>query len=119
MRRERIERIKALDYGGGMDSNRLFHKYQRKKEKYVRRLEKVWEEQLSPKEALALAKACSDILDSVIDMAQGLEQVGSPNPTKDYTLDNLSDEELERYLESSKNALLKESGRDPETAGQG
>lgn len=101
-----------------MNSKRIFVKYRRKKERYIRRLEKVWEEELSAKEALALAKGCSDILDSVISMAKDLGQLDLAHPWSASPLDSMSDEELERYLEKAKTALLKESAGDLEAPGQ-
>lgn len=101
-----------------MNSKRIFVKYRRKKERYIRRLEKVWEEELSAKEALALAKGCSDILDSVISMAKDLGQLDLAYPWSASPLDSMSDEELERYLEKAKTALLKESAGDLEAPGQ-
>lgn len=98
-----------------MDPQELFLKYQQKKEKYIQRLEKTWEEDLSPKEALALAKVCSDILDSIIAMGKDLRYLAHLTSSEDSALDSMSDEELERYLTRTKKALLKESTGDLET----
>lgn len=88
-----------------MDAKKLFLKYQRRKEKYIQRLERVLDEELAPKETLSIAKGCSDIMDSVISMAKDLGLISAFTPAEDLTMDALSDDELWRYLESSKKAI--------------
>ncbi len=101
-----------------MDLKKLFIKYRRKKELYVSRLEKAWDEELSSKDSLVLAKTCSDILDSVVKMAKTLEELSPSPPQACSPLDSMSDEELERHIKRAEKALSDEPAGGLEAPGE-